>query len=344
MKNVQLNFNGPKNFKYPLRLGLGVLKTIPEFIKQLKPAGNCCILYDANVAHIVTPLQTSLQAPAIAIPSGEHDKSLEQVKRIYEDLAFKHIQQNDVLIVIGGGRTLDLGGFVAHTYRSGLRAIYVPTNLLALTDSCIGGKAYINIQKAKNLIGVEHHPIAIVGDIQCIQQSPTALIEAGLVEIIKLAIMADKELFGWLEENIDRILAKETVVLRTLIERAIDLRYDSVTHARNHTHILNTSRFGHVIGHALESLSNFSISHTQAVSIGMCTELRIIKHPELKRCVAFLKRINQPTNIPLAIRTNQIWELVRNEHTKTAEIIVPAELGSNQIVTMTFEQLAQARD
>lgn len=345
MKNVRLTFPGVKQYKYPLRLGSGVLPVIPEILRTIKPVVKSCILYDTNLVAIAEEIRGYQDMPAIAIPSGEHDKSLEQIKRIYEDLAFKNIQQNDILIVIGGGRTLDIGGFVAHTYRSGLQAMYIPTNLLALTDSCIGGKAYINVQKAKNLLGVEHHPIAIIGDIHVIQQSPVKQIAAGLVEIIKHALLADEELFGWIEENIDRILEREKKILSTLAERAIQLRYDSVLRANNNPHSLSESRFGHIVGHAIESLSSFSISHTEAVSIGMCAELRMVSHPETKRIEALLKHINQPINIPLAIRSNHLWELMRvNSTNNFATIIVPTAIGTCDTAKITFEQLAKARD
>lgn len=345
MKNVRLTFPAAKQYKYPLRLGSGVLPVIPELLRTIKPAVKSCILYDANLSAIANEIRSAQEMPAIAIPSGEHDKSLDQIKRIYEDLAFKNIQHNDVLIVVGGGRTLDIGGFIAHTYRSGLQAIYVPSNLLALTDSCIGGKAYINVQKAKNLLGVEHHPIAIIGDMHIIQQSPVKQIAAGLVEIIKHALLADEELFGWIEENIDRILEREKKVLSTLAERAIQLRYDSVLKEKSNPSALSESRFGHVVGHAIESLSNFSISHTEAVSIGMCAELRMVSHPELARVESILKHINQPINIPLAIRSNHLWELMRiNADISHATIIVPTTIGKCALTEISFEQLAKARD
>jgi len=219
-----------------------------------------------------------------------------QTKEILEDFLYENrCDKQSCLVAVGGGALLDLVGFVAATYLRGISYISCPTTLLSMTDAAIGGKTGINHGLAKNMIGAFYHPKAILVDHAFLQTLPLPLIVSGLSESIKHGLLGSSELFDYIEKHLDEILQKK---MSKLLQLSIDVKKQVVQkdpfEQRGLRHILN---LGHTVGHALESRSQFAISHGHAVAAGLRVEgwmahrLGLISLGEMERVCALLNRL-----------------------------------------------------
>lgn len=198
------------------------------------------------------------------IPAGEFSKSLKTVENIYEKLSSGLISKNDMIISLGGGVVSDISGFVASTYKRGIKLINIPTSFLAMIDASIGGKNAVNLNSGKNLVGSFYFPDLILIDYNFLNTLPKKELNSGISEAIKCGAIFDEKLFSILEkekfeDNIENIIYRSILVKKKLVEED---RFDSGKRM-----LLN---FGHTIGHAVESLCGYkNISHGEAVSVGM---------------------------------------------------------------------------
>ena len=198
------------------------------------------------------------------IPAGEFSKSLKTVENIYEKLSSDLISKNDIIISLGGGVVSDISGFVASTYKRGIKLINIPTSFLAMIDASIGGKNAVNLNSGKNLVGTFYFPDLILIDYNFLNTLPKKELNSGISEAIKCGAIFDVKLFSILEkekfeDNIENIIYRSILVKKKLVEED---RFDSGKRM-----LLN---FGHTIGHAVESLCGYkNISHGEAVSVGM---------------------------------------------------------------------------
>jgi 3-dehydroquinate synthase len=178
--------------------------------------------------------------------------------------------RQSLLCALGGGVVGDLGGFVAATYMRGIPFVQIPTSLLAMVDSSIGGKTGVNHQLGKNLIGAFYPPRAVFTDVALLQSLPEREYLCGLSEIVKAGIIADPELFLFIEAHAEAVHQRDAHVLTTLIERAITVKVDVVQQDPTERGLRAILNFGHTIGHALEAVTAYQqYSHGEAVAVGM---------------------------------------------------------------------------
>ena len=211
---------------------------------------------------------------------------------LFDWLAAAHVDRDAVLIVIGGGTVTDLGGFVAATFLRGLRWCAVPTTLLAAVDAAVGGKTAINLSAGKNLVGVFHHPSLVAIDPAAFATLDARDVAAGVGEAVKTAIVADPELFVYLERELPRALAADPDVLATVVAHCVaakarvvagDERERDESGAGGRA-ILN---FGHTIGHALEKTCGYgALRHGEAIVLGMRAALALSRARGLAPAVA----------------------------------------------------------
>lgn len=348
---MKLNWNiGAKaKQQYPIFIQSNCLQELIVEPKQFKAIDRVVVLYDKNVEHIARPIieQQALPCEAIAVPGHEDSKNLKQYERIVEDMVRKSITKQSVLVIIGGGMMCDLGGFVAATYKRGMRSILVPTNFVAMIDAGIGGKTSLNIGKLKNCIGNVYHHAAIYIDPSLVANGKQEWIEAGLVEAAKNAAMCDAEFFGWLEEHCDELIGKNEKLLTTCIKHAIENKKTIVNDELLTCPVVSATYFGHGIGHSLEALTHFELRHTQAVSIGIHVEMGMCKCSCHDRVLALLQKLHQPLEVPIEVRTQELWDLLRTQYPATpgtVPIIAPKTLGQSHIYNCTFEDLVAARE
>jgi len=295
---------------YPIRIGSGLLRDPVSY--QLLRGRRAMLVSDENVAqhHLDSVLQ-ALKLPrdqALILKAGESQKSWDQAGEVLDWMLASRLSRDGALIALGGGVIGDLAGFCASLYQRGIDFVQLPTTLLAQVDSSVGGKTAVNHPRGKNLIGAFHQPIAVVADTDTLATLPPRELRAGLAEVIKYGLLADPILFGWLEKNLDRILALESQFIAETIERCCSIKARIVGLDERESvsggprALLN---LGHTFGHAIETFTGYSEwLHGEAVAAGMCMAADLshrmgwIKAVELERATRLLGRVGLPTSPP----------------------------------------------
>src|SRR3989338_8857869 len=276
----QINFSiKEKEKKYPVFLGISTSSSIRDFLKESHNGKKIVVVTDNNVKPICSEMILNqlkdLNPYMISIPAGESSKSRNMKDRIEDHMLEKKFGRDTVIIAVGGGMIGDLAGFTASTYNRGISLIHVPTTLLAMVDSSIGGKTSVNTSHGKNLIGATYQPDAVFADLNFLETLPPEEFANGMAEIIKIAAASDKELFSFIEKNSKKILERDKNALFRIIKRSIELKKQVVEKDEKEHGLRQILNFGHTVGHALESCNNYQMKHGHCVSIGMAVESKI---------------------------------------------------------------------
>ena len=211
-----------------------------------------------------------LAAAGAVLPSGERQKSLAGYQRVLSHMLAAGVERSDTLVALGGGVIGDLGGFAAATYLRGIPLVHLPTTLLAMVDSAIGGKVAVNLPEGKNLAGAFHPPRLVYAALSSLQTLPVRELRSGLAEVVKAGMIGDPALIQHLERHAAAILAREPAPLAQAIARAVRVKATVVAqdeHEQGRRMILN---YGHTIGHAIEAATGYRrFRHGEAVALGM---------------------------------------------------------------------------
>ena len=245
-------------------------------------AGSALIVTDSHVAaHYAEACENSLVAAGIdacifAVPAGENSKSHDQLKRIY-DTAFEiGLDRKSFIVALGGGVVGDLAGYAAATFLRGIPYVQVPTSLLAMVDSSVGGKTGINVSQGKNLIGAFHQPKLVYVSLASLVTLPEREYAAGLAEVIKYGIIEDKDLFDLLATQQDAVKAKDAGVLQEIVKRSCEIKAAVVEKDEKEAGLRAVLNFGHSLGHAIENVAGYGkYLHGEAISVGMCYAARV---------------------------------------------------------------------
>lgn len=264
---------------YEVRIGEGLLADVSAW-QGLRSAGPCLVVSDGNVAPIYGPAvlaRLGLAADALhVVPPGEASKSLARCAGIFSALAALRATRDATVVALGGGMVGDLAGFAAACWMRGVRLLQVPTTLLAMVDSSVGGKTAVNLPEGKNLVGAFHQPAAVIADTGTLASLPDRELAAGLAEVVKYAAIADPALMAWLEGHVQSLLAREPEALAEAI--AASVRHKAAIVARDEREqgeraLLN---FGHTFGHAIEAEDGYrNWLHGEAVAVGMVQAARL---------------------------------------------------------------------
>jgi 3-dehydroquinate synthase len=208
---------------------------------------------------------------SIAVPAGETQKSLAAAAQLYDSLAEFQADRQTLVVAVGGGVIGDLAGFVAATYVRGLPLLMVPTTLLAMVDSSVGGKTALNHPRAKNLIGAFHQPIGVWIDTALLATLPDREYRSGLAEVVKYGVILDEEFFRYLENHAEAILDRDPGTIRHVVARCCGLKADIVERdEREESGLRAVLNYGHTFAHAFETAAGYgSWLHGEAVSAGM---------------------------------------------------------------------------
>ncbi|MBC7286767.1 MAG: 3-dehydroquinate synthase [Armatimonadetes bacterium] len=211
----------------------------------------------------------------VAVPDSEESKSVPQLSRLWREFASAGLDRRSCVVAVGGGMVGDLAATAAATYMRGISIVHVPTTVLSQIDSSIGGKAAINLEAGKNLVGAFHHPVLVMTDICALDTLPEEQFRDGLAEGIKHAVLFDAEMAEWLASNMQGLLGRERIALRYFIARNVQLKAAIVNQDPEEQHLRALLNFGHTIGHALErGAEEWGLSHGRAVAIGMAAEVQ----------------------------------------------------------------------
>jgi 3-dehydroquinate synthase len=293
---------------YPIRIGTDLLDDSAS-LQSLIAGKHVLVVSDENIApHYLSSVEKALSHKtfrSIVLPAGEQEKNLARFSELMNCLSDMQASRDVTLIALGGGVVGDLTGFAAACWMRGVRFIQIPTTLLAMVDSSVGGKTAIDLPSGKNLIGAFHQPIAVIADLNTLRTLPAREIYAGLAEIIKYGAAFDIGFFSWLEKNIDALLALDETAMTEAISRSC--RHKASVVARDETEqgermLLN---LGHTFGHAIETAQGYGgLLHGEAVAVGMCLAAKLsvlmkrAPKTDTDRLIQLLKRAHLPTTIP----------------------------------------------
>lgn len=266
---------------YDVRIAPGVLGEIATRTAEAAPAHRYAIVHDSQVARLyggrvaAAFAEAGLDAESFSFPAGEWNKSREEWARLSDALLDAGFGRDSAIVALGGGVTGDLAGFVAATYMRGVPVVQVPTTLLAMLDSAVGGKTGVDTDAGKNLVGAFHHPSLVLIDPEVLSSLPRHQRIAGLAEAVKTAAILDPELWEWIASRAGALVEGDVEAQTRLVETVVAHKIDVVSddpHESDRRAILN---FGHTIGHALEALEGYTLLHGEAVAAGLRVEARL---------------------------------------------------------------------
>ena len=258
---------------YPIHIGSGLL-TDAELLLPHIHGQSCIAVSNETIAPLyLRQLEfsvSSLRHSAVILPDGEHYKNLDTLNQVYTHLLEQHADRKSTLIALGGGVTGDICGFAAASYQRGLNFIQIPTTLLSMVDSSVGGKTGVNHALGKNMIGAFHQPQCVLIDTDTLNTLPDRELSAGLAEVIKYGLIRDREFLAWLDENMDRLLARDPEALTYAIYRSCEHKAEVVAADEFEAGQRALLNLGHTFGHAIESAMGYgNWLHGEAVATGM---------------------------------------------------------------------------
>ncbi len=255
---------------YDIIIGKNILEKAGAYINTCLPPCRLCIITDSTVNSIYAQVvMTSLmehgyQTSKIVFPAGEHSKNLTTYSNILEAMADEGLTRSDAVVALGGGVVGDLAGFAAATYMRGIPYIQIPTTYMAAIDASVGGKTGINLLCGKNLSGAFWQPSMVFCDYHTFDSLPPAKLMDGIAEAVKCAAVSEESL-------LPHIRKKD---YEYVIERCVSIKKSIVEADERDTGLRQILNFGHTVGHGIEKLSSFSVSHGQAVAKGLIVEAR----------------------------------------------------------------------
>ena len=257
---------------------------VKKYLKQILKEDNIFLISDIKLKKVLLDVLPKDNNQILFIKASEKIKSFNVYEKYINILLRKKINRQSTLIAIGGGTIGDLSGFIASTVLRGINFVLIPSTLLSQVDSSIGGKNGINSIYGKNLVGTFYHPSKIIIDTSLLKSLPKRELLCGYAEMIKHAIISDKNYFYWADKNISKILNLDKNIIQTAIIKSIKIKSKIVRNDPNELLDKKISRsllnFGHSFGHAIETLYGYSnkINHGEAISVGMILEANLSKH------------------------------------------------------------------
>jgi 3-dehydroquinate synthase len=329
-------------FRYAAHVGCGLIGESGHLTREVVRGDCAAIITDANIPRtLIDRVAASLagaefRVTTVIVPPGENSKSLSEVERVSDELS--SFDRSSVVVGVGGGMVSDLSGFVAAVFHRGIPHVQIPTTLLAMVDSAIGGKTGVNLAAGKNLVGAIHHPALVIADVEALATLPTRELRQGCAEIVKHAIIRDAGMFALLRlsSRAPKAFGVEGSLSGNLKETSsgsVDFARDGRLIARNirikasiisdDDHDISGERavlnFGHTVGHGIERASDFGIPHGECVSLGMVASCEVsVKRAGLPanqrdEILALLKRLGLPTQLGDEIAHEKIIKAIARD-------------------------------
>jgi 3-dehydroquinate synthase len=340
-------------YRYPALVASNLLERLGECVRKYLPRKTCAIISDSNVAplfgdRVLRSLTSAgFQPTLITIPAGETSKTLAQADALCDQMIAAGLDRQSFVIGLGGGVIGDISGFVAAIFLRGIPHVQIPTTVLAMVDSSIGGKTGVNTRDGKNLIGAFHHPALVIDDVDVLKTLPRREFNQGFAEIIKHAIIADAEMFTTVNDVDPENLAP-------LIRRNIEIKSKIMAkdeHDRTGERAL--LNFGHTVGHAVERAGDYKkFLHGEAISLGLIAACDVsMKKAGLPRdqrdaIVDLLQQFDLPTHLPSDFPREKIFKAL--PHDKKFErgkiwFVVTSGIGSAHLSgDVTLDDIREA--
>jgi 3-dehydroquinate synthase len=318
MESIRVTLEKPRKYSYEILIGEDIVDRKGWITTVKNHADRYVIITDSNVNPLYGEMvrarlgETALPVDIVEIPAGEPSKSLNIVLDVARQLVRLKVSRKSLLIALGGGVVGDVAGFIASIYMRSIPYVQIPTTLLAQVDSSVGGKTGVDLPEGKNLLGTFYQPKAVYIDLSFLKTLSDRDFANGLAEIIKYGIIGDNNLFEFLESESDGIKKRNSSLMKSLVGRSCKIKADIVEMDEKELGLRRILNFGHTLGHALESATDYGLSHGEAVSIGMVGAAKIshrldhLDGASCQRIVDLIKDYHLPTKIPAGLKTAQI--------------------------------------
>ncbi len=296
---------------YPIFIDSGVLGRVGELVAALASVRRVLLVSDATVdglygKRVAELLEgAGIKTTCATVPAGEGSKSVEQLAALYSAAVKAGLDRKSGVVALGGGVVGDLAGFLAASFLRGIRLVQIPTTLLAMVDSAVGGKTGINLPEGKNLVGAFHQPSLVLCDTAVLRTLSHREVAAGLAEVIKYGVIRDAELFRYLEENLDSILRGEAGAMTQIVARSCAIKAAVVSADEQEAGERAILNFGHTLAHAIENVAGYgAYLHGEAVGIGMVYAARVsvrergLPKGEADRIEQLVRRAGLPVAAP----------------------------------------------
>jgi 3-dehydroquinate synthase len=300
---------GPRS--YEIHIGTGLLSRLGAHCAKLGLGRNCLVVSDSHVTRlygsaVVRSLKKAGFAVASAvIPAGEKSKSEKRLFALYSKALAAGLDRKSFVVALDGGVVGDLAGFLAATLFRGIRLVQVPTSLLAMVDSSVGGKTGINLPEGKNLVGSFHQPVLVLADTATLKTLPRREYLSGLAEVIKYGVISDPSLFSALERRWKDLVRGQPAFLESVIARCCEIKADVVRLDERESGLRAILNFGHTIGHAIEQVTGYGkYLHGEAIAIGMVLAARLsvglkgFRRGDCVRLENLLRQVGLPVQRP----------------------------------------------
>jgi len=332
-----------RDASYDILIGAGLVRQLDKILTEYCPAAAYALISDSHVGKaygedLLKRLSTTgYRVELLTFPAGESNKTRDTWASLSDRMLAAHFGRDAAVIALGGGVVNDVAGFVAATYLRGIPLVQVPTSLLAMIDSSIGGKTGVDVPAGKNLLGAFHQPRVVVADPELLGSLSSVQLSAGLAEAVKHGAIADAEYFAFLEREYAAIFAKHAPALERLVRRSVEIKAAVVAQDEREKGKRAILNFGHTVGHAIEATSKYEVQHGEAVAIGMVYEGRLAEMLGIaaagtsQRIRAVLERLHLPVERPDASHVDDLIAAMRaDKKVRAGEIrlALPRAIGT----------------
>ncbi len=326
MTTVKVNASA----SYDVNIGAGLIEKAGELIKNISAPCRIAVVSDDKVFSLYGKKVTeSLEKSGFDVVSytfknGEQSKNLDTYGKILEFLAVSRISRTDMVAALGGGVVGDMAGFCAATYLRGIKYVQIPTTILAACDSSVGGKCAVDLSCGKNLAGAFHQPSLVICDTNCFKTLDQRQVSCGFAEIIKYGVICDKELFESLSGDID---------IETVLTKCVSIKRDIVQRDEKESGDRKLLNLGHTLGHAVEKHSGFSLTHGEAVAIGMAMIAKIAENEGFaegvsEKLLPLLEKHSLPCEYDITAK--ELYEISAGDKKvdgQSITLVIPAAIG-----------------
>lgn len=307
MRTVEVNASK----KYKVYIEKGMLSNCGSVVKSVCKGTNAVVISDSNVAPLYADIvKKSLETQnfnvsLFVVEAGEASKTPENLVRVADFCIEQGLTRSDVIVALGGGVVTDLAGLCGALYQRGVAVVQVPTSLLAMTDSSVGGKTAVNLSRGKNMLGAFYQPSAVICDSDVLSTLPKEEFANGMAEVMKYGVLRGGKLMEMLLSDISSCMDE-------LIEECVSIKRDYVCEDEFDKGARQFLNLGHTLGHAIERVSNFAVPHGSAVAVGMCTVVRACK--EMGMCtentVLMIENLCRKYGLPISCdySYNELYE------------------------------------
>ncbi len=342
-----------KEHAYDIYIGPDLLSYTTSLLNGYK-ASRYVIVTDTNVEGLYgSNLQdqmeeTGIKAELVSFPAGEASKNMGTILYLAKELLRLEADRKTLLLALGGGVTEDITGFLASIYMRGIPFVQIPTTLLAQVDSSIGGKTGVDLPEGKNLLGTFYQPKLVLTDVNTLSTLPEQELKNGLAEVIKYAMIRSPKLFNILEQKWNEILSLNAGVITAIVAISCAIKAEIVEQDEKEADLRRILNFGHTAGHAIEAAANYTISHGEAVNMGMVVAARmsfkreLMRFEEFSRFIRLLERFGLPYAIPARFSPKELLAIMKHDKkVQHGELhyVLNKGIGDCEIVVVTDEEI-----